>query len=70
LTGPLERMTGIAGAPPDLASPPAGCRFHPRCPHCVDEESPLHTLQTTVRPLLHDVGPAHRVACHLVKQRT
>jgi peptide/nickel transport system ATP-binding protein len=69
LTGPLERMTGIAGAPPDLASPPAGCRFHPRCPHCVNEESPLHTLQTTVRPLLHDVGPEHRVACHLVEQR-
>jgi peptide/nickel transport system ATP-binding protein len=68
LTGPLERMTGIAGAPPDLASPPAGCRFHPRCPHCVDEVSPLQTLQTTVRPLLHDVGPSHRVACHLVEQ--
>jgi peptide/nickel transport system ATP-binding protein len=68
LTGPLERMTGIAGAPPDLASPPAGCRFHPRCPHCVDEVSPLHTLQTTVRPLLQDVGPSHRVACHLVEQ--
>jgi peptide/nickel transport system ATP-binding protein len=69
LTGPLERMTGIAGAPPDLASPPAGCRFHPRCPHCTDEVSPLHTLQTTVRPRLHDVAPAHRVACHLVEQR-
>jgi peptide/nickel transport system ATP-binding protein len=69
LTGPLERMTGIAGAPPDLASPPAGCRFHPRCPHCTDEVSPLHTLQTTVRPLLHDVDPEHRVACHLVEQR-
>jgi peptide/nickel transport system ATP-binding protein len=69
LTGPLERMTGIAGTPPDLASPPAGCRFHPRCPHCVDEESPLHTLQTTVRPLLHDVAPGHSVACHLVEQR-
>jgi peptide/nickel transport system ATP-binding protein len=69
LTGPLERMTGIAGAPPDLASPPAGCRFHPRCPHCVDEVGPLHTLQTTVRPLLHDVAPEHRVACHLVEER-
>jgi peptide/nickel transport system ATP-binding protein len=69
LTGPLERMTGIAGAPPDLASPPAGCRFHPRCPHCVDEQTTLHTLQTTVRPRLHDVGPAHRVACHLVEQQ-
>jgi peptide/nickel transport system ATP-binding protein len=69
LTGPLERLTGIAGAPPDLASPPAGCRFHPRCPHCVDEVSQLHTLQTTVRPVLRTVGPAHRVACHLVEQQ-
>jgi peptide/nickel transport system ATP-binding protein len=69
LTGPLERMTGIAGAPPDLASPPAGCRFHPRCPHCVDEKSQLHTLQTSVKPLLHDVTPGHQVACHLVEQR-
>jgi oligopeptide/dipeptide ABC transporter ATP-binding protein len=62
-------MTGIQGAPPDLSSPPAGCRFHPRCPQCVDEESALHTLQTTVRPLLHDVAPGHQVACHLVEQR-
>ena len=23
---------GLAGAPPNLADPPAGCRFHPRCP--------------------------------------
>jgi peptide/nickel transport system ATP-binding protein len=69
LTGPLERMTGIAGSPPDLASPPPGCRFHPRCLHCTDDESALHTLQTSVRPVLHDVAPAHRVACHLVEQR-
>jgi peptide/nickel transport system ATP-binding protein len=69
LTGPLERMSGIPGSPPDLASPPAGCRFHPRCPHCTPDESALHTLQTSVRPLLRDVAPAHRVACHLVEQR-
>ncbi|MFQ6134282.1 MAG: ABC transporter ATP-binding protein [Nitrososphaerales archaeon] len=23
----------IPGAPPDLTTPPAGCRFHPRCPY-------------------------------------
>ena len=69
LTGPRVQMAGIPGSPPDIAAPPAGCRFHPRCPHCTDEESALHTLQTTVRPRLHDVGPAHRVACHLVEQQ-
>ena len=26
----------IPGAPPDLADPPAGCRFHPRCPDVMD----------------------------------
>jgi peptide/nickel transport system ATP-binding protein len=69
LTGPIERMTGITGSPPDLAAPPAGCRFHPRCPNCVPEQSALYTLQTTVRPLLREVGPRHRVACHLVEQQ-
>ncbi|MFL5929548.1 MAG: ABC transporter ATP-binding protein [Gaiellaceae bacterium] len=26
-----EHLSSIPGAPPDLAAPPAGCRFHPRC---------------------------------------
>ncbi len=34
LRGPRQRLTGIGGAPPDLRDPPAGCRFHPRCPEC------------------------------------
>ena len=69
LTGPIERMTGIHGATPDLASPPIGCRFHPRCPNCVPDHSALYNLQTTVRPVLREVGPRHRVACHLVEQQ-
>jgi len=40
-----EKITGIAGRPPDLRSPPSGCRFHPRCPNCTDicmpKEPPL-----------------------------
>jgi len=32
ITGPREVLQGIAGTPPDLAHPPAGCRFAPRCP--------------------------------------
>jgi oligopeptide/dipeptide ABC transporter ATP-binding protein len=27
------RLLAIGGRPPDLVAPPAGCRFHPRCPY-------------------------------------
>jgi oligopeptide/dipeptide ABC transporter ATP-binding protein len=40
-----ERLISIKGVPPDLARPPAGCKFHPRCPfrveRCFTEEPPL-----------------------------
>jgi peptide/nickel transport system ATP-binding protein len=39
--GPRRALTGIAGSPPDLARPPAGCRFHPRCPEVRPECSTL-----------------------------
>jgi peptide/nickel transport system ATP-binding protein len=32
IRGPRVHLTGIPGTPPDLARPPSGCRFHPRCP--------------------------------------
>jgi peptide/nickel transport system ATP-binding protein len=67
LQGPIVRMTGIPGSPPDLAEPPSGCRFHPRCPHCRPEDADLFERQTRVRPGLREVGPDHRVACHLVE---
>jgi peptide/nickel transport system ATP-binding protein len=66
LTGPVERMHGIPGSPPDLAAPPAGCRFNPRCPHCRPEDAELFRRQTTERPVLREVEPGHFVACHLV----
>jgi peptide/nickel transport system ATP-binding protein len=66
LTGPVEHMQGIPGSPPDLADPPPGCRFNPRCPHCRPEEAELFLRQTTERPVLREVEPGHFVACHLV----
>jgi peptide/nickel transport system ATP-binding protein len=66
LTGPLTRLTGIPGAPPDLRDPPPGCRFSPRCPHCVPERLGLYVRQTTERPRLREIEPGHQVACHLV----
>ena len=67
LSGPLERLSGIPGSPPDLRDPPSGCRFHPRCPHCVPEQAALYVRQTTERPVLREVEPGHRVACHLIE---
>jgi peptide/nickel transport system ATP-binding protein len=65
LTGPVQRLTGIPGTPPDLGDPPSGCRFHVRCRHCRPEDAQLFARQTTERPVLRVVGPGHRVACHL-----
>jgi peptide/nickel transport system ATP-binding protein len=58
-----ERSTkaSLKGAPPNLANPPSGCRFHPRCPYAMD------VCRTEV-PDLVPVKERHRVACHLVKE--
>jgi peptide/nickel transport system ATP-binding protein len=68
LTGPLERLSGIPGSPPDLRDPPTGCRFHPRCPHCTRDNAALYLRQTTERPVLREIAPGHSVACHLVEE--
>ena len=68
LTGPLTRLQGIPGSPPDLRDPPSGCRFNPRCPHCLPERAALYARQTTERPRLRVIEPGHEVACHLVAE--
>ncbi|HEX4217758.1 MAG TPA: oligopeptide/dipeptide ABC transporter ATP-binding protein, partial [Acidimicrobiales bacterium] len=41
------RLKAIAGRPPDLVHPPAGCKFAPRCPFvqqkCIEAEPPLRS---------------------------
>jgi peptide/nickel transport system ATP-binding protein len=59
IRGPKVRLAGIPGSPPDLAKPPAGCRFAPRCPHveprCTAAEVPLHTVNgSLVRCVLQE----------------
>lgn len=48
--GDKSLRKGIPGMPPDLRSPPPGCRFHPRCPYAMDicrrEEPPLTSMET------------------------
>lgn len=43
----VERLEFIPGAPPNLANPPPGCRFHPRCPYASSicrEKEPERTV--------------------------
>jgi len=59
--GANARLTGIPGSPPDLARPPAGCRFAPRCPHvmarCHEGVPPLYEVEgDLVRCVLFDKG--------------
>jgi oligopeptide/dipeptide ABC transporter ATP-binding protein len=48
LRGPRVQLTGIPGSPPNLAKPPRGCRFAPRCPsaesRCTAAEVPLYSV--------------------------
>ena len=45
--GSKEPLYAIPGQPPDLARPPSGCAFHPRCaealPHCATQDP--HDIQ-------------------------
>jgi oligopeptide/dipeptide ABC transporter ATP-binding protein len=53
-----ERLTAIEGQPPDLAAPPSGCAFHPRCPQAMAqcrEQTPPETV----------LGPRHTTRCWL-----
>jgi oligopeptide/dipeptide ABC transporter ATP-binding protein len=53
-----EEEIVLAGEIPSPLEPPAGCRFHTRCRFAMARCS-------TEDPVLREVTPGHRVACHL-----
>ena len=56
--GGAEKLT-VPGDPPSPANPPAGCHFHPRCPHAMEICRQVYPGVTTVAAGLH------QVRCHL-----
>jgi len=52
-------LESITGTPPNLLTPPVGCRFNPRCQYrmkvCTEDE-----------PEYKDLGEGHFAACHLL----
>jgi peptide/nickel transport system ATP-binding protein len=59
--GDKTSKASLGGAPPNLANPPSGCRFHPRCPHAME------ICRAQVPPMI-SLADHHRVACHLVQE--
>ncbi len=50
-------LTQIPGTVPNMANPPPGCAFHPRCPSA-------RALCAQVAPAMASAGPGRMVACH------
>lgn len=53
----VKKKPILGGEVPSPINPPAGCRFHPRCPFAEE-------ICNAKVPELFDVGDEHMVACH------
>jgi len=60
LTEDTKRLTPIQGLTPDPTDLPTGCKFHPRCPNCMEicKEEPVPVVK----------NGTHELQCHLVAQ--
>ena len=57
LTEETDRLSPISGLMPDPTDLPKGCKFHPRCPKCMDK------CKTEEPPVIDKNG--HKIKCHL-----
>lgn len=57
LTVKTDRLSPIMGLMPDPTDLPKGCKFHPRCPECMDRCKSEEPLQA--------VNKKHTIKCHL-----
>lgn len=62
LDSDADRLKPIEGLMPDPANLPAGCPFHPRCPHAKRECAEMS-------PEMIEVSPGHSVKCILAKNK-
>lgn len=61
LTKETRRLNPIDGLMPDPTNPPAGCKFHDRCPKCMEicrEKRPGESCEGT-----------HQIRCHLFAEK-
>jgi len=58
ITSKRQQLVSIPGAPPDLLTPPPGCRFHLRCKYAEE-------ICRIKEPPVREISKKHYVACHL-----
>jgi peptide/nickel transport system ATP-binding protein len=58
-----ETLYKMAGEPPNLLNPPAGCRFHPRCPKALD-------ICERIPPSFRKETEGHFVSCWLYQEES
>lgn len=61
MTGNETRLKPIAGLMPDPTDLPTGCKFHTRCPHCME-------ICRNESPCVYKNG-AHEISCHLYSKK-
>lgn len=62
LTEDVSRLKPIDGLMPDPTDLPSGCKFNPRCAHCMD------ICKTTEPPAV--TNGTHMIRCHLFSQKS
>ncbi len=60
-TETIAALSSIPGQVPDLRQRPSGCPFHPRCAYA-------RAICSEMVPVLADVAPRHRAACHFWRE--
>ena len=57
----MERIV-LEGSIPSPANPPAGCKFHTRCPNCMEQ------CKREI-PQQREIEPGHFLACHFPEKK-
>lgn len=60
MNGDAPRLKPIAGLMPDPTDLPAGCKFNPRCPKCME-------ICRCEEPAVYQTG-THQICCHLFRK--
>ena len=63
LDGEAEDRIPLSGEIPSPANPPSGCVFHTRCHRAIEG------LCETVEPEMVEIGPGHKIKCHLTVEQ-